>query len=1088
MKRTQPKGMNGNSSSQKALKKSKTNFNDDTSSMEDESLNPYFDYKSRRLFIPHNVIINKQSSAGIDLRGIAWVLTNDVLYVWSIKQLLTSPSIEAIRLENVPLSENSRKCLITTVIPISKSNDVLMNITNNEIHKKFGILALTPDGKYKYWYNINLDNNMELNNYEDGTINLENGNNISCISPKLSQNGIIYIGNKSGLIIECCCYSEGSLKTIEKFKAFTNEEQQASGLFYWLTQPFISSNNSSKKENLVNILPNEKNIYVLTDNSILKFNDEKTIQWKHNMINELSRISEMKKYDVSLLNITLDNDKLYLLTWCIPKNTSDKDIPLINYLLWPITVTGRISVESPISVFSADYNSELKSLYRKHQIVSSNGRVYVLLHEKLIIISNNQVITTFDISGALNTNIVDIVGLCTVSYNNNNSGCVDLISVQEVSSEELEKEKNLSIIEQIFEESTSSQTSNDTETDFANVLNKTFKKFKKDQQLIPLPSHFPSSAVIRASEFLINGIPTSGSILFGDEEEDTRLSLLILKKLQKKLEDHLLFIEFLQQLNLWGDRLTPKQRAILIEHCEKVCVAIEIRKLQNNLEKQDKLGNALLLDAMKVSCKRNGIDDSLCNHENFFINVSSVGDILPIILEITYNKISTHTKVVNQLFQAFIDGINECKKILIDDLSMTSVSSNWTTEDSTLLVNTFFEQINRSSTTIETSHSVALILNQMYDMADFMFNILSQQQDNNSQTLQFEEKRDAIISIFKKSNDHYESGKHFALTLAEKYKDYKHLIELIEGMYTTKKERHSKYSGYLRRYKDFAKFLFTYLRNKQRYSELLSNEEWNKLYSEEITKAIEGYNNLKYLHFIETERLGDAQVALTDLVEDTNENIVQYPSLLMSRNRLSLLKLISIANNDTKTLDNSSYYLKLSSYQERLSTDLSINNIDTQWSQQPLEKAEDLMRTVYLRIPNNLTLLKENQDKYRERMIIGLEIYNEWEEKEWTGREGNEKAEDILSSLYTACFCVSPKLLEWSNGAIPTNEQEFITESTLYKCCSQFFGTRAQMTQVIYSRVYEFLETNFSERHAKVFAAVFVSANESVNGVEMSSE
>ena len=789
----------------------------------------------------------------------------------------------------------------------------------------------------------------------------------------------------------------------------------------------------------------------------------------------------MKQYNLTLINFVYDEtqSKIYLLTWCIPKVFSSDDIPLVNYLLWPIHIHDRFMnkfvLESPVSLLSLDYKEENKSTYSKNgQLSLKNNRIFVSIEENVSILQQNKIIYKFECKGILTQNAIDIADLCILTE----FGVIDLIQVVELTDDRSSASKSS---EHISQDSSSIFDSEEAEPElnYANMVLGFFRNKRIPSNRIL--ASIPEQSVVRASELLIDSTPTSGSLFIeaSNSNFSEKFSILILRSLQKKLDEHFKFINFLFENELW-ERLDDKQRREIMEDGEKTFACIKLRELQSILAKSSQ--DSVVNEAMRKCCELRGFESSRCDVENFYITVSRMHEIITQIQVVTnIERVKSEHKfrnisIVNRVYQAIIEGIQEYRTLLTK-INLGYTGSCWLVDDPDRIVHSFFEQFKISAENLSAckENAVAQILNELYEIADFLFSILQDLQVKEHSTFnkhQFEEKRDLIISTFKQIKDIGDiSPTNFALTLAEKYKDYKHLIKLTEEKYPTEEERTAKYSSYLRRYDTFPLYLFTYLRDTAKYHQLLSNYDWNRLYSSQLAAVVEGDANLRWLYYIQVNNLENVQQALAELSDDTAQNILQRGDLAITKNRLSLLKLASVANGDLESTQNASYYLKLAYYQEQISTGLAIDNPNYESAKEPFKGAVDLMVQIYKGIPSDPKVISEKQDVLLDRLNAACDIYHEWSERE---TECDEQTRfDVLLNIYTAAFYVSPQLLHLVRQTDSNNEQDLIADSILFRLAQKNSEKRSAATEQLRERLTNFFSETFSERHAQVVQAVF---------------
>jgi len=235
-----------------------------------------YDFKSKKLIIPSNVKITKQSRAGINYRGLSWLLTKDRVYVWDVKRLLSNPNMQALCLDNVPISESGRRCFVTTLIPYE---DLLVNNSDNTT---FAVLAATPEGKYKYWYNVNLEDELSSVKFELGTITgLISRDSIALTSISVSKvkNGFVYLTTQDGYFLELVCHSDGKVQVTTEQKAYGSQKLNNTsneGLFNWLTSWSRPTTETlvQTPERAINVETSKEYLFVLTEKSLSKYTED----------------------------------------------------------------------------------------------------------------------------------------------------------------------------------------------------------------------------------------------------------------------------------------------------------------------------------------------------------------------------------------------------------------------------------------------------------------------------------------------------------------------------------------------------------------------------------------------------------------------------------------------------------------------------------------------------------------------------------------------------------------------------------------------------------------------------------------------
>lgn len=776
----------------------------------------------------------------------------------------------------------------------------------------------------------------------------------------------------------------------------------------------------------------------------------------------------MKKYSLRLINFAYDEPqgKIYLLSWCTPEVFDSNHVPLVNYLLWPLQIHDRFMdkfvVESPITLLSVDYNENNEYIYNNSQMVFEKEKLFVSILENLSVLERNRIIQQIEVSEILCEGSIAIADICTISRN----GELTLLQVSPMSDSESDKNTNES---QLYEQKDMDNTQYDPEISYANIVLGLFRK--RNTQIESL--NIIASSIVKACELLVDSIPLSGSLVIPIDSIDhsafsEKLSILISKTLQKKLEDYLQFIIYLQDCNIF-QKLSNQELLQVFEYGEKIVVCMKLRDLQNELGGYQKKDFDILIAAMNL-CKQRKLHS---NVENFYIEVSKVHEFIDTIQ--TVSKKTSNVTLVNRVYQCFIDGIRSFREMARTTLGLGNVSSTWTSEKSDLIVNHFYEQFKKSADSLSGEYQNSThILNQMFDIADFLFSILrdlTQQDKTKFHSLQFEQKRDAIIATFKNKNDVGDvSPKKFALTLAEKYKDFKHLIQLTEERYPKESERIAQYSIYIRRFNDFSTYLFSYLKDSKRYHELLGYQ-WSIKYPQQIGAVVESDANLRWLHGIQVGKLESVKQALTELTDEPSKNILKRDALIAMRNRLSLLKLASLASDDTSSAQDPSYFLKLVFYQEKLATDLALENPNPNWSKESFQGAVELMISVYSGIPSDTNVIREHQEKLLERLRVACDIYCMWRERE--GGIDEQTRLDILLNIYTAAFYVSYQLLAMVNAKNIVDEEKLIRETILYELQKENSGKSSAATEELKQRLVSFFLDTFSDKHAQVVQSVF---------------
>ncbi|KAG2373903.1 hypothetical protein C9374_011568 [Naegleria lovaniensis] len=1026
----------------------KTKFND--SSMVEDDSSILYEVKSRKFGLPANV--KKFSKAGIQ-HGIAWVLDNDKLFVWDIKKGLANSRL-ALCLENVPMSETvPGNCFISLMIPSSQSES-----TN------FSLFFCTPEGKYKYWYDISLEDEESQFKFEVGNL-LRKLNFcydslcLTCIAPNQLKDNHLYLGTKTGYFFEIHCLPNGEIDVTTQQKAYGSQNASTNtseGLFSWLTSWNKTTSTYSEPEAVISIRSSDDYFFILTENSLSKYTEQgKELCWRREILAELKKLNFMKKYSLRLINIAYDEPqgKIFLLSWCTPEVFDSNHVPLVNYLVWPLQIHDRFMdkfiVESPVTLLSVDYNENNEYIYNNSQMVFEKEKLFVSILETLSVFERNRMIQQIEAPEILCAGSISIADICIISRN----GDLTLVQISPMSDSESDKKTNDS---QLYDQDLDN-TQYDPEISFANVVLGLFRK--RNTQIESNASI--RSAVVKACELLVDSIPLSGSLVIPIDSIDhsvfsEKLSILISKTLQKKLEDYTQFIIYLQDCNIF-QALSRQQLLQVFEYGEKIFVCMKLRELQNELGGYQKKDFDILIAAMNL-CKQRKLHS---NVENFYIEVSKVHEFIDAIQ--TAAKKSSSVTLVNRVYQCFIDGICSFREMAHTTLGLGDISSTWTSEKSDLIVNLFYEQFKKSANALnEEYQNSAHILNQMFEIADFLFSILRdlKQQDNSRfHSLQFEQKRDAIISTFKNKNDIGDvSPKSFALTLAEKYKDFKHLIQLTEERHPLESERIAQYSIYIRRFNDFASYLFSYLKESKRYHELLGYQ-WSIKYPQQVGAVVESDANLRWLHSIQLSKLDSVQQSLTELTDEPSKNILKRDSLITMRNRLSLLKLASLASNDTSSAQDPSYFLKLVFYQEKLATDFTLETSNNNWTKESFQGAVELMISVYNGIPSDTNIIRENQEKLLERLRIACDIYCMWRERE--GGIDDETQFNILLNIYTAAFYVSYQLLAMVNAKNIVDEEKLIRDSILHKLIQENTGKSSAATEQLKKRLLSF----FSKLH-----------------------
>ncbi|EFC42559.1 nucleoporin Nup133 [Naegleria gruberi] len=950
-------------------------------------------------------IRNDITNAGIHHSGITWVLDGDKLYVWNVKKfLLESENSPVLCLENVPLSE-SDKYFVTI---LGSSDD------------HFSIFTCSAQGKFKYWYDLSLNNDDSRFKYEIGNIldftsfSSDGKLNINCIVNSLSSNNNIYIGTECGHFIEIELLSNGAVNLIKEKKVYGNQNTSSvsnEGLFSWFTSwTKPTTIKYFEPESLLSIQSSKTDLLILTEKCISKYTEQgKDLCWRKDISHELQSLNMIRNYSLRLLDFNFDEqtEQIYLLTCMVPEPLDTaRSSSTIEYLLWPIQINDNIVVESPIRLDKCDFSEINSKFYSKCQIMKSCNRLYVHTLNSITVIEDNKIITQCDYNGIISLGDIMIDGL---------DGCLIDKSGNFKALRIVKLEDSMSLASNCVDQSMDQESDSDpkeAETTLANKVLSNFRKREKISSLNFIRSSVFGPSIVRASQMLVDSIPTSGSLIIDAEMiYYDKLSILILRSLQKKMDEYMDFLQYLVDYQII-ENLSEEDLRIILQNGEKLFVCIKLRELQNQLG--SKSSQDLIIQAMNLCCEEANFTKSQCNVENFYILVSRVESLIYqiqsekiISSQTTYNTLS----LVNQVFLCFSEGILEFRKVLNRfGTNIKECGSTWTIDKPGLLITRFFEQFERSASNLSASESksVPQILNQMYEIADFTFSILQTMKEkevSHFQTFNFEAKRDLIIGTFRKMKDVGEiSPKTFALTLAEKYRDFKHLIQIAEENYPTEKERTVKYSHYVKRYKDFATYLLTYLRDSKKYHELLANN-WSFRCGEQMASVIEPNSNLKWLHYIQVGNLGEVESSLADLSDDYSQNILPLGELGTTRNRLSLLKLASVANNNFNTANSASYFLKLTYYQAQLATDLAIEEPNQNWANESYKGAVDLLISIYKGIPSDNRVIMENQQKLLDRLLIATDIYCDFYEKETEVEEQTKL--DILLNIYTSSFYVS---------------------------------------------------------------------------------
>eukprot|EP01027_Heterolobosea_sp_BB2_P009440 GEZU01013910.1.p1 GENE.GEZU01013910.1~~GEZU01013910.1.p1 ORF type:complete len:668 (+),score=170.00 GEZU01013910.1:211-2004(+) len=392
---------------------------------------------------------------------------------------------------------------------------------------------------------------------------------------------------------------------------------------------------------------------------------------------------------------------------------------------------------------------------------------------------------------------------------------------------------------------------------------------------------------------------------------------------------------FLVKSGIW-QRLPVDDMKAILQHGENLSACIGLRRYQNQNIARAQKGQAsaenLFLQAM-YQCTKERHEPEYNFQEEFYSDVTRVDKILDHLLDIEdpSNKIGAalqsvqeraersdalakriqRTWEVNAIFKCFIDSIWDYRDTHGELYPEGIRWTDWTTSDRMRNLMTaqhrqIIHCLSDQGSTTQSSMLMTDILDQLYTISNFLLEsfvdaikeheakVARQQQQqphsiaaysSNAVALanlkeQFEATRFEVIQCFVAKQAY-----HYAYTLAEKYHDFRALVELSE--FLNDEARLKKYMDMFRS-QGFLASLFQYYLENGLYSRILNVDP---KYWPEVTEFVKGHPGLEWMHAVQT---GQVKHAADKLVE-ISSNVEMVQTLAEKKTKLSLAKLACLA-------------------------------------------------------------------------------------------------------------------------------------------------------------------------------------------------
>ncbi|ETE65443.1 Nuclear pore complex protein, partial [Ophiophagus hannah] len=417
-------------------------------------------------------------------------------------------------------------------------------------------------------------------------------------------------------------------------------------------------------------------------------------------------------------------------------------------------------------------------------------------------------------------------------------------------------------------------------------------------------------AVIQVSEELIDDYPTSDPRWAESVPEDaanfTNSSIIILHQLDNKSQAHSMYIDFLRQVDLFGQLdcvqvrgMPMAARLLLCEHAEKLAAAIALKNYHYRLP--DLVTSAIQIALNK---REDDIPSGLTPADVFFREVSQVDTIFECLLEKEKQVLKDASVQCEEWGEIVVDVNNIIKDMLkaaIQDRQSkiplykirdpTKVEPEyvpWTAsvgvrttivQQHEIILKKVYPQANSKLRSTVTEQLVALL-------DCFLDGYVSQlksvdrpehQERYNSLLVEYEQKRTELLLPLLVLKQYQQ-----AAALAEKYCDFDILVQLCEQT-----DNQSRLQRYMTQFADqnFSDFLFRWYLEKGKRGKLLSQPIAQH---GQLASFLQAHEHLSWLHDINSNDMDKAYRTLHNLA-NTETRYFAKKKTLLGLSKLSVL-------------------------------------------------------------------------------------------------------------------------------------------------------------------------------------------------------
>lgn len=857
--------------------------------------------------------------------------------------------------------------------------------------------------------------------------------------------------------------------------------------------------------------------------------------FKKRLAEESDDHSEQKVWMLALTTSSQMESNMYLLAASCPNTFSASENPLVTYHVWGLT-TGptRDIVDLYVLPYQHDYIPSMEHELHKRSAIyatacnssslSLSPSLFILVRDQLIVLTdqNGDEYAHFDytLRNAIGSGLLFGTLLSIISFEH---GGVLVSRVSEEQYQQTMQSRSIAMRDSMALKGSTEQQRDEMKIQ-ENRLLQQFSLFKQTRK-VPQDTVLRNSKVASlASSTIVDSKPSSdwvnNTAIIQDQTskpDETPVSLLVKQQLDRKKSNHDCFLDFLSAPiisaePLWNEITDDRERYTILEHGEMIAVAIELRKSQNlptwNLAVDPRVSSdaaakasRLLLHSMIVCCEKRNLPKAQQSPENFFQQITQIGQFFDalvnletdVLLEAQDDPLARAHIIwaVNSMFEALQTGVSTFRKHRTAHYNSLDDASRWTNRRE-FIVGLLGNRIHRTQTVLDDtadSNMQGELLRQIKSIADFQLQsfdellstfpdqneINSQQQVDKANIIKDRNaaRRSAIETL--RNFDSVD----FALTLAEKYRDFEQMILITEERGDiTNEQKKQKLVQYAKDFRtlNFPYYLLKYLNSKGMYGRLL--HDLGPEFSEEIGNFVNN-TRLKWIHESQMDRFADASRTLSQMASDSYTQSIQQHSLSSSKTLYSLVKLASLASqapsghismSPPETIKHADIHL---SYIEAQETMAGIDpDLVEQWKMSPEELIERCCECVERKV--------EKSEAFKlDLMICAARIYaGIFEER------GGQHNEPLLQMLWRAAWRASLDLCR-ADLTQPNDDmnERVVQQSCFYNLAVALPESPARLTTILRDHLMRELPDHEKSKLVSVFQAYKYYCETTHNGV-----